>query len=204
MSVTEGSASPGTRTAPRYVGTSLPRKEDPALLTGRGSWTGDITPAGTLHLAMVRSPHPHARITGIDTAAARAHPGVTAVLTGADVDAEFLVGIPCGWPVTEDIKVPDHRPLATSEVNHVGDGVAVVLADSAAAARDAADLVEVDYETLPAVVDVADALVEGAPLVHDELGTNHTATPGRWPPATWTPRSPRPTSSCPGSTCSSD
>jgi aerobic carbon-monoxide dehydrogenase large subunit len=170
-----------TTTASKYVGTSLRRKEDLPLVTGRGTWTADITPAGTLHLALVRSPLPHARITGIDTSAAEAHPGVTAVLTAADVDGEFLAGIPCGWPVTEDIRIPDHRPLATTEVNHVGDGVAAVLATSEAAARDAADLVEVDYEQLPAVVDVADALAEGAPLVHEELGTNHCYT---WPLAT--------------------
>jgi carbon-monoxide dehydrogenase large subunit len=170
-----------TQTAERYVGRSLPRKEDAALLTGRATWTDDITPAGTLHLAMVRSPVPHARITRTDTAAARAVPGVVEVLTARDVDGEFAAGIPCGWPVTEDIKIPDHRPLAVSEVKHVGDGVAVVLATSAAAARDAADLVEVDYDPLPAVVDVEAALEPGAPLVHPELGTNHCYT---WPLAT--------------------
>ena len=165
----------------RYVGRGMQRKEDHALITGRGTWTDDITPPGALHLAMVRSPHPHARIVAIDTTAARQADGVTAVHTASDLDDEFLAGIPCGWPVTEDIAIPDHRPLAVNEVNHVGDGVALVLATSAAAARDAADLVEVDYEPLPAVVDVESALADGAPLVHSELGTNHCYT---WPLAT--------------------
>jgi carbon-monoxide dehydrogenase large subunit len=170
-----------TQTAPRYVGQSLPRKEDAALLTGNGTWTDDITPAATLHMALVRSPVPHARIGGIDTTAARAVPGVVDVLTGEDLAGEFVAGIPCGWPVTEDIRVPEHRAIAVGEVNHVGDGVAVVLATSATAARDALDLVEVDYEPLPAVVDIEAAMEPGSPLVHEELGTNHCYT---WPLAT--------------------
>src|SRR5690349_9938555 len=114
-----------TETVPRptHVGRSLPRREDAALLTGRGTWTDDIAPPGTLHLALVRSPVAHARITAVDTATAREHAGVVAVLTGADLAGEFVAGIPCGWPVTEDILVPDHRPLARDEVNHVGDAV---------------------------------------------------------------------------------
>lgn len=159
----------------------MQRKVDQALLTGRATWTDDIAPPGTLHMVVVRSPLPHARIVAIDTNAAAAVPGVRAVLTAADVDDEFLAGIPCGWPVTEDIRVPDHRPLARDEVNHVGDGVAVVLATSAAAARDGADLVDVEYAELPAVVDMADALADGAPVVHEEMGTNHCYT---WPLAT--------------------
>ncbi|MEU9819873.1 xanthine dehydrogenase family protein molybdopterin-binding subunit [Pseudonocardia alni] len=170
----------GTAAAP-WVGTRMQRKEDQALLTGRATWTDDIAPPGTLHMVVVRSPLPHARIVAVDTAAAAAVPGVRAVLTAADVDDEFLAGIPCGWPVTEDIRIPDHRPLARDEVNHVGDGVAVVLATSAAAARDGADLVDVEYAELPAVVDMADALADGAPVVHEEMGTNHCYT---WPLAT--------------------
>lgn len=180
----------------------MQRKVDQALLTGRATWTDDIAPPGTLHMVVVRSPLPHARIVAIDTNAAAAVPGVRAVLTAADVDDEFLAGIPCGWPVTEDIRVPDHRPLARDEVNHVGDGVAVVLATSAAAARDGADLVDVEYAELPAVVDMADALADGAPSSTRRWAPT-TATPGRWPPATSTPRSPTPRSSCPGATCSS-
>ncbi|MET0189833.1 MAG: molybdopterin cofactor-binding domain-containing protein, partial [Pseudonocardia sediminis] len=170
-----------TQTAERYVGTSMLRKEDPALLTGRGTWVDDITPAGTLHLAVLRSPLPHARIDGIDVSAAQAHPGVVAVLTGKDVAGEFLAGIPCGWPVTEDIKIPEHMPLAVSVVSHVGDGVAVVLARDANAARDAVDLIDVDYTPLPAVVDIEAAMEPGSPLAHPDLGTNHCYT---WPLAT--------------------
>ncbi len=167
-----------TQTRAPFVGQSLPRREDEALLTGRGTWTDDITPAGTVHLAIVRSPLAHARITGIDVTAAREHPGVVAVLTGEDVAGEFVAGIPTGWPVTEDILIPDHAPLARGEVNHVGDGVAVVVATSATAARDASELVVVDYDELPAVTDVEAALEPGSPLVHEQFGTNHCYT---WP-----------------------
>ncbi|GAA4924990.1 xanthine dehydrogenase molybdenum binding subunit apoprotein [Actinomycetospora succinea] len=170
-----------TETVPRpttHIGTSLPRREDEALLTGRGTWTDDIAPLGTVHLALVRSPVAHARISAIDTTAAREHAGVVAVLTGADLAGEFVAGIPCGWPVTEDILVPDHQPLALEEVNHVGDAVAVVVATGAAAARDAAELVVVDYDELPGVFDVEAALAPDAPLVHEEFGTNHCYT---WP-----------------------
>ncbi len=170
-----------TQTAERYVGSSMLRKEDPALLTGRGTWTDDLAPPGVLHMAVLRSPHPHARIERIDVSDARAHPGVTAVLTGADLAGEFAAGIPCGWPVTEDIRIPDHMPLARSVVKHVGDGVAVVLASDANAARDAVDLIDVDYTALPAVVDVEAAMEPDSPLAHEELGTNHCYT---WPLAT--------------------
>ncbi|MQA16680.1 MAG: molybdopterin-dependent oxidoreductase [Pseudonocardiaceae bacterium] len=167
-----------TQTAERFVGQSVRRREDEALLTGRATWTDNITLLGTLHMAVLRSPVAHARISGIDTERARDLPGVVAVLTGEDLAAEFAIGLPCGWPVTEDIKVPDHPPLARGEVNHVGDGVAVVVATDARTARDALDLVEIDYDELPAVLDVEAALEPGAPLVHEELGTNHCYT---WP-----------------------
>jgi aerobic carbon-monoxide dehydrogenase large subunit len=169
-----------TRSAetPAFVGRSVPRREDAALITGRATWTDDITPAGALHMAVLRSPLAHARIRGIDAGPARALPGVVAVLTGEDLAGEFAIGLPCGWPVTEDIKIPDHPPLARGEVNHVGDGVAVVLATDPRTAQEALGLVEVDYEALPAVVDLEAALEPGTPLVHDELGTNHCYT---WP-----------------------
>lgn len=169
-----------TQTAPKpgHVGHSLPRREDAALITGRGTWTDDIAPLGTVHLALVRSPVAHARISAVDTSAAREHAGVVAVLTGADLAGEFVAGIPTGWPVTEDILVPDHQPVARDEVNHVGDAVAVVVASTAAAARDAADLVVVDYDELPGVFDLEAALAPDAPLVHEQFGTNHCYT---WP-----------------------
>jgi carbon-monoxide dehydrogenase large subunit len=167
-----------TQTAERFVGQSVRRREDAALLTGRATWTDDIVLPGTLHMAVLRSPVAHARIGRIDTEQARTLPGVVAVLTGEDVADEFAIGLPCGWPVTEDIRIPEHPPLARGEVNHVGDGVAVVLATDPRVARDALDLVEVDYDVLPAVVDVEAAMEPGSPLVHEELGTNHCYT---WP-----------------------
>jgi carbon-monoxide dehydrogenase large subunit len=166
------------RTTRRYVGQSVRRREDAALLTGRGTWTDNIAIPGTLHLAVLRSPVAHARIGAVDTSRAAALPGVVGVLTGEDVAGDFVAGIPCGWPVTEDIKIPDHMPLARREVKHVGDGVAVVLATDSHTARDALDLIEVEYDVLPAVVDIEAALEPGAPLVHEELGTNHCYT---WP-----------------------
>ncbi|WP_232666487.1 xanthine dehydrogenase family protein molybdopterin-binding subunit [Pseudonocardia sp. TRM90224] len=167
-----------TETVERYVGQSVRRREDAALTTGRGTWTDGISVPGALHLALVRSPLAHARITGVDVTAAKQLPGVVDVLTGEDLAGDFAIGLPCGWPVTEDIKVPDHPPLARGEVNHVGDGVAVVIATDAATAADAAGLVDVEYDELPAVVDIEAALAEGAPLVHESLGTNHCYT---WP-----------------------
>lgn len=167
--------------AEKYVGQSILRREDAALTTGRGTFTDDIVIPGTLHLAVLRSPLAHARITSIDLTAALALPGVVGAFTGADLAGEFAIGLPCGWPVTEDIKIPDHPPLARDEVNHVGDGVAVVLATDAGTAQDALALIEVDYAELPAVFDVEAALADDAPLVHEALGTNHCYT---WPLAT--------------------
>src|SRR5918993_47356 len=167
-----------TETARRYMGNSVPRKEDPALLTGRATFTDDIRLPGMLHLAVLRSTHAHARITAIDTSAARDQPGVVEVFTGEDLADEWAVGIPTGWPVTEDINIPDHWPLARGEVNHVGEGVAVVVAEDRYKAQDALEHIEVDYELLPAVVDVEAALEDGSPLAHEEFGTNECYT---WP-----------------------
>ncbi len=167
-----------TETARRYMGNSVPRKEDAALVTGRTNFVDEIHLPGMLHMALLRSPHAHAKITSIDASAAREHPGVVAVFTGEDFAEDWVVGIPCGWPVTEDIKVPDHWPLAQGEVNHAGDGVAVVIAADRYTAQDALELIEVDYEPLPAVVDVEAALEPGAPLVHEQFGTNECYT---WP-----------------------
>ncbi|GAB3275976.1 xanthine dehydrogenase family protein molybdopterin-binding subunit [Parasphingorhabdus pacifica] len=169
------------------VGSDVARKEDAALLTGRATWTGDITPAGTLHVTLVRSPHAHARITRIDTSQAVARPGVAAVFTGEDLASEWggsadpdasPPGGPrsfCAWPVTEDIKIPDHWPVARREVRFAGEAVAVVVARDPAAAQDAAQLVDVDYEPLDAVLDVDEAL-SGGPHVHSSFGTNECYT----------------------------
>jgi carbon-monoxide dehydrogenase large subunit len=156
----------------RFVGSPVPRREDAALLTGRGTYVDNIQLPGTLAMVVVRSPYAHARIRSVDLTAARAAEGVVAAFSGADLREDWVNGLPCAWPVTEDIKMPPHFPLAVDEARHQGDGVAVVLAESRALARDAAELVEVDYEPLPAAVDVAGSLEEGAPLVHADLGTN--------------------------------
>lgn len=157
------------------VGQSRVRKEDARLITGRTRFTDAITPHGTLHLHVVRSPLAHATITGIDKSAAEAAPGVIGVYTAADLGVEG-VGLPCAWPITPDMKSPQRPLLANTTVHFAGEGVAVVLARTPAQARDAADLVEVDYEPLEPVLDMEAALAEGATLVHPDLGTNENAT----------------------------
>jgi aerobic carbon-monoxide dehydrogenase large subunit len=159
-----------------YVGSSVARREDAKLLTGQTSWTDNLSVPGMLWVAVVRSPHAHARITSVDTSKAREAEGVVAAFSGEDLADEWAGGLPCAWPVTEDTKTPPHWPLAKDKTRHVGDGVAVVIAESRALAKDAAELVEVGYEPLPAVTDVAKALDEGAPKVHDELDSNHCYT----------------------------
>src|SRR3954452_17279977 len=156
------------------VGKARVRKEDERLITGRSRYTDAITPPGTLHIYVVRSPLAHATITGIDTAEAKAAPGVIGVYTAADLGAE-AVGLPCAWPVTPDMNAPQRPPLAVGTVHFAGEGVAVVIARTAAEARDAADLVEVDYDPLEPVLDMEEAVKEGATLVHPDLGTNVNA-----------------------------
>jgi aerobic carbon-monoxide dehydrogenase large subunit len=155
----------------RSVGVTKLRKEDAHLVTGRTLWTDNLQPAGVLHLAVLRSPVAHARIGRIDVAAAREAPGVVAVYTGADLADEWAASLPSVWEVTPDVKEPPHWPLAHDKVRYVGDGVAVVLAESRGAAVDALALIDVEYDPLPAVVDM-EAALEDETLVHDELGTN--------------------------------
>ncbi len=157
---------------PTYIGASLPRREDRKLLTGQGSFVDNLTLPGMLWMALVRSPYPHARIVGVDVAAAAGAPGVVAAYSGHDLAEEWGGSLPCAWPVTEDIEMPPHWPLAQDKARYEGDAVAVVVADSRAAALDAAELIKVEWEPLPAVIDVAHALDEGAPLVHDNLPSN--------------------------------
>ena len=157
------------------LGTRRLRKEDPALLTGEAKFTNDLNIPGALHLAVLRSPYAHARITGVDLDAARSMPGVVAAYSGADLAPLWAGPMPCAWPVTADMKNPTHYPLAVSKACYVGDGVAVVLATSDVAARDALDAIDVTYEPLPAVVDLDDAL-NGDVIIHDELGTNTSYT----------------------------
>jgi len=159
------------------IGTRMLRREDPALLTGEGKYTNDLNIPGALHLAVLRSPYAHAKIISIDTSAAKALPGVTAVYTGAELASEWAGPMPCAWPVTPDMKNPAHYPLAVSKVCYVGDGVVAILATNETASRDALDLVDVQYEPLKAVVDVEEALKDNI-VIHDELGTNKSYT---WP-----------------------
>jgi aerobic carbon-monoxide dehydrogenase large subunit len=154
------------------VGTSVKRKEDASFLTGRATWVENLTLPSTVYMAVVRSPYPHARIRNVDLDAARAAEGVVAAFSGAELADDWKGSLPCAWPVTEDIKMPPHFPLAVDEARHQGDAVAVVVAESRALAKDAAELVEVDYEPLASTADVEKALEADAPLVHTDLGTN--------------------------------
>jgi aerobic carbon-monoxide dehydrogenase large subunit len=149
------------------LGRARPRKEDARLVTGQTNWTDNIVLPGMLHMAFVRSPYAHARITSVDVTAARAMPGVIAVFTGADFGAE-QGSLPCAWPVTPDIVIPPHPPMASEEVRYPGEAVAVVVARDRYTAADATAAVEVDYEPLPAVLDIRDALADGSPKVHEQ------------------------------------
>ena len=154
-----------------YIGAPVKRREDRSLLTGRGTYVDNMSPAGTLAMVVIRSPYASAKVTSIDTGAASKADGVVAVLTAADLHDDWKAAMPCAWPVTEEMRNPAHYPL-TSTPRYQGDGVAVVIAETRAQARDAAELVEVDYDPLDACVEVAKALDEDAPIVHPELGTN--------------------------------
>ena len=153
-------------------GTSIRRREDPQLITGKGKFTDDLTLPGMLHASIVRSPHAHARINSIDIAAAAAAPGVVAVYTGQDIAASDVGGVvPVGW-LLPNLKTPAHPILAVDTVRYVGDGVAVVVAEGRYRARDAAELVEVDYEPLEASVDAKGAAADGEPQIHEEAPNN--------------------------------
>jgi carbon-monoxide dehydrogenase large subunit len=161
------------RPATAEVGNARVRKEDQRLITGRTKWTDNIQLPGMLHLAMVRSPFAHANIRGIDTSAAADADGVVAVLTGTDLAASQGVNINA-WPITADQVTPTHLPVAVERVACAGEIVAVVVARSAAAARDAAELVDVDWEELPAVLDLKEAAADTV-IAHPDLGTNKSA-----------------------------
>src|SRR5918998_6543841 len=152
-------------------GRARKRKEDARLITGRTRWTDNITLPGMLHMAVGRSPLAHAKITKINTAAAKQLPGVHGVFSATDLGAEGI-SLPCAWPITPDMKAPQASPLAFDTVHFVGEGVAIVVARDAASARDAADAVSVDYDQLEPVLDMEAALADGTTLVHPELGTN--------------------------------
>jgi aerobic carbon-monoxide dehydrogenase large subunit len=163
---------------PGLIGQSILRKEDARFLTGTGQFTDDITLPRQTHAFFLRSPHAHARLRGIDSAKAKAAPGVLGIYTGADLTG--VNGLPCGWLITgtdgKPMNEPPHPVLAQGKVRYVGDPVAVVVAESLAQAKDAAELIDVAYDVLPAVVNVIDALKPGAPQVHDEAPGNRCYT----------------------------
>ncbi len=153
----------------RWVGRRYKRKEDPRLIQGISHYTDDLKLPGLLHCVFVRSPYANARITSINTDAARSAPGVAAVITGDDLKG--VGSVPCAGALP-DLKVPAHPALAQGHVRYVGEPVAAVVAEDVYAARDAADLVEINYDPLPAVVDTEKALEKGSPLVHEQFKTN--------------------------------
>src|SRR3954453_22867081 len=160
----------------KEIGRRRLRKEDAKLVTGQTQWTDNIQFAGMNNLAILRSPMAHAKIKRVDVSPALKQPGVIAAFSGA-VFADEQGSLPCLGPVTEDRKLPAHPPLAVDEVRYVGDAVAVVVARDRYAAADALEAIEVDYEPLPAVVDMETALQDKV-LVHSDLGTNRCFT---WP-----------------------
>ncbi|HWI29254.1 MAG TPA: xanthine dehydrogenase family protein molybdopterin-binding subunit [Stellaceae bacterium] len=155
------------------IGAPVRRKEDTRFLTGRGTYTDDINRPGQVHAFILRSPHAHAEIKGIDTSKAKSAAGVLAVYTGADMQ---IGGLPCGWLIhSKDgspMAEPPHPVLAQGKVRHVGDPVAVVVAETRAQAKDAAELISVDYKVLPAVVSAEDGLKSGAPQLHEQAKGN--------------------------------
>ncbi|MDN5789983.1 MAG: xanthine dehydrogenase family protein molybdopterin-binding subunit [Micrococcales bacterium] len=163
-----------TREAPELeIGRARFRKEDERLITGRSRFTDNMQLPGMLHLAMVRSPFAHATITSIDTDAAKAAPGVIAVVTGEDI--KDIQGVNANaWPITTDQVTPTHLPVVIDHVACAGEIVAVIAARTEAQARDAIELVDVDYEELPAVLDSKEALKDEV-LAHPDLGTNKSA-----------------------------
>lgn len=159
-----------------YIGQSVKRVEDKRFTTGKGKYTDDIKLVGMTHAHIVRSPYAHANIKNIDLDAALAHPGVVAIFTGKDIAAAGINGVPAGWQVNfkdgTTMKEPPHPLLVADRVKHVGDGIAVIIAEDLATARDAADLIEIEYEALPCVTNPAEAVKAGAPLVHNDAPNN--------------------------------
>ncbi len=155
------------------IGAPVRRKEDSRFLTGRGTYTDDINRPGQVHAFLLRSPHAHAELRRVDTTSAKAAPGVLAVFAGADMQ---VGGLPCGWLIhSKDgnpMAEPPHPVLAQGKVRHVGDPIAVVIAETRAQAKDAAELIVVDYQPLPAVVAGEDALKPGAPQLHEQAKGN--------------------------------
>jgi len=157
----------------QWVGKRFKRKEDPRLVRGISHYTDDIKLPNLVHCVFVRSPHAHARILSINADAARSHPGVLAVVTSADL--EGLGMIPCAMQMP-DLKVPPHPALAKGHVRYVGEPVAAVVAEDPYTARDAAEMVAVDYEPLPVVLDMEKALGKDSALIYQDFGSNRAFT----------------------------
>ncbi len=171
--------------AERYVGGGVLRKEDPELLTGQANFVDNIVLSGMVWVGIARSPFAHARINGVDLSRVRELPGVVAAWSGEDLADEWAAALPCAWPISttsfptptdEDPRMPDHWPVAKDKARFAGDAVAVVVAESRAAVKDALEAVEADLEPLDHVLSLDEALADGAPLVHDELGSNECYT----------------------------
>ena len=159
----------------KFVGARIKRREDPSLIRGLGQYVDDVKLPGLLHVAILRSPYAHAKINSVDTIAARQHPGVVGVFTGAELRDQIGT-----LPTTADnptLRIPNHYVLAVDKVCYVGEGVAAVVAEDRYTARDAADLIQVDYEPLPVVTDPEQALTSGSPVIHSEWPDN---TAFRW------------------------
>ena len=173
--------------AKRWVGGGILRKEDPELLTGQGRYVDDIALPGMVWLSFVRSPVAHASLARVDVTAAKGMPGVVAVLTGQELADEWAAGMPCAWPIanrtlpeepTDDARIPDHWPVAKDRVRFMGEIVAVVVADSREHAADAIEAVDVDYDELPVVTDMEEALKQGTPVIHEAFDSNEAYTWG--------------------------
>ncbi|HET9082473.1 MAG TPA: molybdopterin cofactor-binding domain-containing protein [Trebonia sp.] len=160
---------------PAEVGKARTRKEDARLITGQTNWTDNMTLPGLLHVAFLRSTMAHARITSVDLSAARSAPGVIAAYSGADFAAE-QGSLPCAWPVTADIVIPDHPSMAVDTVRYGGEIVACIVARDRYSAEDALELIDVTYDPLEPVLDMEAALAHGAPKVHEAGNKSYT-----WP-----------------------
>jgi carbon-monoxide dehydrogenase large subunit len=157
------------------IGAPIKRVEDKRFLTGRGRYTDDLNQPNQLYACILRSPHAHANLKKVDVSQAKAAPGVIDIFTGSDMAADEVGSLPCGWQIhSKDgspMHEPGHPPMAVTKVRHVGDQVAIVIAETKSQARDALDIIEVDYEVLPAAINMDEAL-SGKALVHDDVPNN--------------------------------
>src|SRR5262245_27250488 len=155
----------------KLFGSSIKRREDPRLITGKGVLTDDVKLPGQVYAVFVRSPHAHARLRRVDVSKAKQVPGVVAAFTGKELADGGVGPLPCGW-LLPDIKIPEYRGVATGTAHFVGQAVAVVIGETPYAARDGADAVSVDYDVLPSVTDGEKAVAPGALQIHDNAPGN--------------------------------